>query len=316
MSNTGATVTKKKPAPADPLAQRPEPPDRVAYATGMLLDAQDFEAEQLYHRGRLARALRYLHGSGTVAGLRVVWRPEVAPGADPTLPAGREESLVVEPGVALDRLGRVIEIPSHACIRLDRWYEGQEPDELTKALHPKEAGDPLSGVVVDLFVRHFLCERGKTPAFADGPFDATDAVRPSRLREFYKLELKPRHEDDPREVLPRDLWPNLSGVADPEERWRRIQDAALDAWHEGRESAGGGWADGAPAPLREHVVGQDTTSLFLARLTLPADPAPANDVRPVRRPGEAVEVDNHSRAFVYTAGALARWLGLSVPGHD
>ena len=62
-------------------------PDRVFYAEGVLLSAADFEAEQAYHRGRLARALAALHGSGTVAGLRVIWqaaRPaEVGPPAPP-----------------------------------------------------------------------------------------------------------------------------------------------------------------------------------------------------------------------------------------
>ena len=32
-----------------------EGPDRVNYATGVLLNAEDFQAEQDYHRGRLAR---------------------------------------------------------------------------------------------------------------------------------------------------------------------------------------------------------------------------------------------------------------------
>jgi hypothetical protein len=35
---------------SDPLEQKPEPPDRLFYATGILLDAEDFKAEQLYHR--------------------------------------------------------------------------------------------------------------------------------------------------------------------------------------------------------------------------------------------------------------------------
>ena len=35
-------------------------------------------------------------------------------------------------------------------------------------------------------------QRGKTPAFAVGPFDATDAVVPSRLRDEYELRLVPR----------------------------------------------------------------------------------------------------------------------------
>ncbi len=46
-------------------------PERPAYSNGMLLDDRDFIAEQGYHRDRLARALAYLHGSGTVAGLDV-----------------------------------------------------------------------------------------------------------------------------------------------------------------------------------------------------------------------------------------------------
>jgi hypothetical protein len=307
MSTTGVTV-RHKPSPADPLAKGPEPPDMVAYAIGMLLGADDFEAEQLYHRGRLARALRYLHGAGTVAGLQVELAAALAAGVDPGFPRGREESLLVRPGVAIDRLGRLIEVPSAACIRLDRWYNGQPPDRLTAALHPKDGADPYNGVVVDVFIRHFLCERGKTPAFADGPFDALDAVRPSRLREFYKLELVPREEGEP--PLPRNQWARLSGVADPAGRWRALQDDIFQAWQEGSRSASGGWDDDGPAPLPEHVAGQDTTSLFLARLTLPATAAASNDTRPARTAGGAVTVDNHSRAFVYTAGALARWLGL------
>lgn len=310
MSTTGVTV-RHEPPPADPLAKRPGPPDMVAYAIGMLLGADDFEAEQLYHRGRLARSLRYLHGVGTVAGLRVELVTALAAGVDPRFPRGREESLVVKPGVAVDRLGRLIEVPSAACIRLGRWYDGQPPDRLTAALHPKGAADPLSGVVVDVFIRHYLCENGKTPAFADGPFDALDAVHPSRLREFYKLELVPREEEEP--PLPLNQWKKLSGIVDPDERWRELQEEVFKAWQEGSESASGGWNTDGPAPLREHVVGQDPTSLFLARLTLPAVAAGSNDTRPTRTAGAAVTIDNHKRQFVYTTGALARWLGLGMP---
>ena len=41
-----------------------------AHQTGVL-DTADFEAEQAYHRGRLALLTRYLHGTGTVCGLEV-----------------------------------------------------------------------------------------------------------------------------------------------------------------------------------------------------------------------------------------------------
>jgi len=51
---------------ADPLVAQPRA-DRLSYATGMLLDAQDFSDEQTYHRGRLARAIGFVAGAGTLA---------------------------------------------------------------------------------------------------------------------------------------------------------------------------------------------------------------------------------------------------------
>jgi hypothetical protein len=138
-----------------------------------------------------------LHGGGTVAGLRVEWVKQLEPGKMPSFPRGRAEEIVVAPGIAVDRLGRVIEVPASACIRLARWYEQQPAAELFKAFHPAKQGDPANVVVVDVFIRFYSCERGKTPAFATGPFDALDAVQPSRMREFYKLELVAREHDDP-----------------------------------------------------------------------------------------------------------------------
>jgi hypothetical protein len=44
-------------------------------------------------------------------------------------------------------------------------------------------GAPFNGVIADVFLNFVVCERGKTPAFASGPFDALDAIAPSRLRD-------------------------------------------------------------------------------------------------------------------------------------
>jgi hypothetical protein len=261
----------------DPLTQHP-PPDRVFYATGVLLAAEDFIAEQTYHRGRLARVLAYLHGGGTVAGLNV---PDIAAVANPD-----DEEVVVQPGIAIDRDGRVIEIPRPACIRLNRWYAQQDSNDLHAAFH-------ATGVVVDLFVRFVECERGKTPAFATGPFDALDAVQPSRIRDGYQLELVIRKEQ-PNPPLPADIWPDFSAVPVAGRR-KALQDAIFGAWREGSD-----------LPVEEHVNGQDLTSVFLARLTLPA----TDGTPPVRTPGALVQVDRYSRRFVYTANALARWIGV------
>ena len=119
-----------------------EGPDRVNYATGVLLDAADFRAEQDYHRSRLARALAYAMGHGTLAGLEVVHEPEQP--ADSTNPA-RSERLLVAPGLAIDRLGRLIEIVKPRCLRLGEWYAAQSPQLLRQAWHAAEglwAGSP------------------------------------------------------------------------------------------------------------------------------------------------------------------------------
>lgn len=295
---------------ADPLSIAPEPPDRVNYATGVLLNAEDFEAEQHYHRGRLARALAYLHGSGTVAGLRVEWQRALSPGEDPLVPRGREEVLVVHPGIAIDRLGRIVELQAPACIRLDRWYRGQTADALKQAQHPRVApltpvpDDLYSGIVVDLFIRFHTCERGKTPAFAAGPFDALDAVVASRLRDASRLELVLRPEDRP--PLPRPRWPDVSALADPAQRAATLRGAIYGAWREGTDV----WTNDGLGRLPEHLPTQEPTSIFLARLVLPAAAELDDSGRPTRTAGAQVTLDDDARPFVYAADLLAQLAGL------
>ena len=64
---------------SDDLAP-PLPPNRVFYSLGRMLGVEDFQADQDYHRGRLARALLQVCGTGTVCGLSVQlsqsWQPE------------------------------------------------------------------------------------------------------------------------------------------------------------------------------------------------------------------------------------------------
>src|SRR2546429_670924 len=103
-------------ARSDVAARAREARGRVFYATGVLVNAQQVDADQLDNHRGLARALAYLHGSGTLAGLEVTW--ERATG-------GRGERLVVKPGIALDRLGPVIGGPPDAPPPLGRWVHGQ-----------------------------------------------------------------------------------------------------------------------------------------------------------------------------------------------
>lgn len=268
-------------------------PDRLFYATGMLLDQQDFEDEQTYHRNRLARALAYLHGSGTVAGLEVQWQP----------PADQNPGeIAITAGLAVDRLGRLIEVPRRACIRLKPWFDAQPPDDLNQALH----NGFYHGLVVDLFIRFVACDRGKTPAFASGAFDATNAAAPSRVRDAYELKLFLRRETDVaspgvvplQQRLPVNPWPDLSAIADANDKRAALRQAIFQAWRDEGES-------GAPIelpPLAEHVLGQDPGFLFLARLVVPAAATAAD--KPPDWDGQQVEVQNEHRLFLYTPNAL------------
>lgn len=273
-------------------------PDRVNYATGVLLAAEDFQAEQNYHRGRLARALAYAMGHGTLAGLEAEY--QAAQVADTTHPA-RPERIMVYPGLAIDRLGRLLEVPRNRCLRLDDWYQSQSPQFLRQAWHDTGAlwsGSP-SGVAADLFIRFVVCENGKTPAFASTAFDSFDSVTAARLRDGFEISLELRQETDP--PLPSPQWPDFGSDA------TTLRDAIYNAWREGSAFSTSQGLD----PLPEHLPGQDTAALFLARVLFPADQSPAGQ-RPNRRMSEMVLIRNELRPFVVTAGALSRWLNIQV----
>ena len=277
------------------------PADRLNYAIGMNLDAEDLRTEQTYHRRQVQRVLSYLHGYGTVSGLRVVWEGALAPGDDPAFPDGREETLLIEPGLAVDPIGRLIEIPRAICIRLNRWYESQDADDLNQAL---ESGT-WNGVVADLFIRFVVCERGKTPAFAAGPFDALDAVTASRLHDGFEAELIPRPEDDP--PLPQEtLWSGLDPAMNEGERQAALREAIFDSWREGTAN----WTEAGPPRRPEHLANQSPTDLFLARLEIPATPPADPADPPERTAGADVTIHQDDRPLSIPTAALARLLGL------
>lgn len=273
-----------------------EPPDRLFYATGVFLDAEDLAAEQAYHRGRLARVLDYLHGDGTAAGLAVSWSPT-------------RDEIHVEPGLAVDRLGRLIEVPRRACLNLGNWFRhhrrlAQAPDGtgastrfLTSISDPVTVGDvTLRHLVADVYVRFVVCERGRTPAFATGPFDALDATVPSRLRDGWLLSLELRGIDAP---LPSARWPEPG--ADPDAFARAMREQVLQAW---RAAPTGNTAIEADDST---INAEDPTSVFLARIRIPLQDGPIPDRRADDTDIHPL-VDNHVRRFVWPNGALMRWI--------
>lgn len=311
--STATTFSTADPLTRQPLGERP------VYATGMLLDAQDFLDEQTYHRSQLARALGAVAGSGTLAGLRVQHRPETA-----TEP----EKIQVNAGLAVDRLGRLIELPRPACLRLQRWWDAEAarstllqadyamPERFVSARAQAGAAMPARAVVADVFLRFVACPRGLTPAFASGPFDALNAVSVSRLRDAYELHLVPRRnlsdtglglplragaftlpvdQETAAEALARETAMD-DPSSDADVRRAALQDAVLNGYHR--------TADELPRGP-EHPPTVDASAVFMARLLIPVEPTD-----PTVRQGSTVLVDNHSRRFLPCLGVLARWTGL------
>ena len=275
-------------AAADPLVQ-PSRAERVNYATGVLLQAEDFRDEQTYHRRRLALALRHLAGFGTLAGLAVR-----APEAE-----DNDLELRVEPGVALDRHGRLIEVGEPWCIHLARWFVAREPEDLVAALHPSPRTPFDLAVVADVFLSARDCGRGMTPSFAQGPFDALDALVPARLAEEPAFELVLRAEGGTNPIpAPKNSWPAPSASKEAKLA------AVLGSWDTGLSSD----LDEGLDPLAEHVAGHELSAVLLARIAIPVTrPADAPASTPptldlTRRP----RVDNGLRPFIYLPG---KWLG-------
>jgi hypothetical protein len=274
----------------DPLEQAMAP-ERVNYATGVLLQAEDFRDEQTYHRGRLAAALRHLVGFGTLAGLAV----------RPPEQEDNELELRVEPGLAIDRYGRLIELGSPYCIRLARWFAAQETPALRAAIHRAPRTPLPVAVVADVFLSAAECGRGKTPSLASGPFDALDALVPARLAEQPELTLVLRAEGAPADIpTPENFWPAPNASRD-----NKLM-AVLGSFDLGLTSG----LDEGPEPLSEHVDGENLSAVLLARIAIPvtlAADAPTG-TRPVLDLAQRARADNSLRPFIFLPG---KWLGRS-----
>jgi hypothetical protein len=296
--------------------------ERLHYATGELLGADDFRDEQTYHRRQLSRALLYLNGSGVIAGLRVVAHHQPGQNGAPD-----EVELEVEPGLALDRVGRLIEVPREACLRLRRWFdyaasrdprdedsddEALDRDDLRLAWRADGVLASGGAVVADVFLSFHPCDRGYTPAFASGPFDALDASQPSRVRDAYELTLVPRTEADAEleNQTGFDYWAGITG-ATPEARLALARERSLDAW-----TALAPPATNHVGNFHENPVGVDPTAVLLARLRLPAGAAPQVTSAPVADwaaatwPNSGANLDNNVRNYLFPPAALRRVAGI------
>jgi DNA-binding beta-propeller fold protein YncE len=100
--------------------------ERLNYFTGQFLAERDFRAEQEYQIGKHRQHNRYLHGYGTVCGLKIVEHP------NPEC-----QVVILEPGLALDCCGREIVVKEKVYIDLVKLFAAQNID-LNSNIDPQE----------------------------------------------------------------------------------------------------------------------------------------------------------------------------------
>lgn len=287
-----------------------EPLARVSYQPGMLLGLEATRSEQDYHRRRLTRHAYWLHGSGTVCGLRVY-----AKGDDP----GNEDEpvrvrLFVTGGIAVDGLGREVTLGEPHCIDLTAWLNSQYEDEKLWGALIRDgydaAGDTLWLAVT---LRYQDSASGLQPVLATEVNAGTDPVRPSRIKDCALLELAAQRPEDGPGEHPFEAHRGLPELADlvkagrlgklEQERLKKAAGKVRDQLELGARLLHALTDDDHALEPRDR--GTEAAAVLartlLARVAIRLAPGRSLIVNPRR-----IQVDNLVRPFLFNAGLLAR----------
>ncbi|MCA9494072.1 MAG: hypothetical protein KC621_29290, partial [Myxococcales bacterium] len=140
-----------------------------------MLGVDELEQEQAYLMERDRRHQRALHGYGTLCGLRLSIRDN--PGRGPEVHLSR--------GMAVDRAGETICVPSDQCAALNGWLQKNQG-------HLALAASPPTRLVLDVRLCALECETDPVPIPGGPCRTQQDAIQPSRVKDNFKLELVPR----------------------------------------------------------------------------------------------------------------------------
>lgn len=153
--------------------------ERLNYFTGQFLTERDFRDEQTYLRGKQLQHNRYLHGWGTVCGLKVTQHPN---------PVCRDRLLVIEPGLALDCCGREIVIQDCVYVDLIEALAGEPLDQPEPGNDEDETPTP-SNLLISLCYQE--CKTEFVPAlYSDCGCDQT-GYGANRVREGFDIVVTP-----------------------------------------------------------------------------------------------------------------------------
>jgi hypothetical protein len=153
---------------------------RNRYFYGQLLDVQHFDLEQAYFKQKISLGHRLVSGYGVVCGLDVRLCDD-----------GR--SVRVEPGIALDKVGREIIVPSRSA-HVALPPAAPEYDHA----HEQEGCECEHGSYVQVCVCFHECATDPAPVLTSEC--DTERCAPSAIRERYKIELRKGRAKDPEPV--------------------------------------------------------------------------------------------------------------------
>ena len=287
---------------------------RVSFEPGMLLGIEATRAEQEYHRRHLNRHGYWLHGSGTVVGLRVYSQGD-DPGDDTSTARVR---LHITPGIGVDNLGREITVYEPYCIDLGAWlttqYQNQDTANDRWGALIRDGYEAATNLLwLKVSMRYRESPSGLQPVMATDVNAGTDPVMPSRLQDGVLFELVAERPADAapgahpfaaHNALPE--WnDDLAAKLDPAER-DQIGAATGNAQKQLQLAARLLYAladDNAALATREAftISAGELARTLLARVAIRLTPAQELIVNPRR-----VAVDNLARPFVFNAAALAQ----------
>lgn len=150
---------------------------------GMLLGVDDFEVLSAYHRGKMWLHSSWLHGQGAVWGL----------GASLDLDAGE---IRVEPGLAIDGLGRELVMEQAACVKVARWLDAHREDADLDLVELPDGAVRFDAHVV---IRFKACLARQVPALVEPCDGSGQTTAYSRVVETAELLLRPGLAPEQRE---------------------------------------------------------------------------------------------------------------------
>ena len=183
MSGSTFTAVTPKPSAADPFKH-------VNYTLGMVLGVDDFTQEFAYLDGHDHWMARDAIGYGTVTGLAV------------SLKTDAPSEARVSPGAAITPRGQLVRVPSTQCAQLDAWLEDNTTD-VTKWLIAGASGPPTVRLYVVL--SYFPCPTDEVPIPGEPCRDESELLKPSRIADEWRLELRFRPPDQREELAVRDF---------------------------------------------------------------------------------------------------------------